>query len=52
MEDLINEIYTLSKEWQDYKSDLNECAYTDSLIEIIINKADQLKMFYNKEALK
>ena len=52
MEELINEINFLSTEWLNYKNNLNECAYTDSLIEMIIDKTNQLGTLYNKEVSK
>ena len=51
MREIISEIYGLCYEYIEFvdASFGNECAYTDSIVEKIINKAKELKIKYDEE---
>ena len=50
MREIVKEISELCKEYLDFvESAGNECAYTDSVIECIIKKANELKIKYDEE---
>ena len=49
MKEIIKEIYEHCDEWLRFAEDLNECAYTDRIVECIIDKAKELKKKYDEE---
>lgn len=50
MRDIVKEIYECCDEYLRFVTEIgNECAYTDSLIECIIKKANELKTKYDEE---
>jgi proline dehydrogenase len=50
MKEIVKEINELCKEYLGFvESAGNECAYTDSIIEKIISKANELKTKYDEE---
>ena len=50
MKDIIKEIYEDCDAYLRFLNDFeNECAYTDSVVEHIIKKANELKIKYDKE---
>ena len=51
MREIVSEIYGLCYEYIEFvdASFGNECAYTDSIVEKIINKAKELKIKYDEE---
>jgi len=50
MKEIVKELQEYCAEYTNFiESFGNECAYTDRLVEKIINKAEDLKNKYNKE---
>ena len=50
MKEIVKEISELCKEYLGFVESVgNECAYTDRMIEEIINKANELKIKYDEE---
>ena len=50
MKEIIQEIYEHCDEYLRFLTDFgNECAYTDRVVECIINKANELKTKYDEE---
>ena len=50
MKEIVKEISELCKEYLGFvESTGNECAYTDRMVEEIINKAKELKIKYDEE---
>lgn len=49
MKEIIKEIYELCDEYIKFVEDVNECAYTDTMVECIIDKAKELKIKYDEE---
>ncbi len=48
--EIVKEIYEHCDEYLRFVTEIgNECAYTDSVIECIINKANELKTKYDEE---
>ena len=41
--DLVNQIKALAEEYLNYVEDLNECAYTDSILERLVKTAAELE---------
>lgn len=46
IEELVQTIHDNAKDFVEYVSDLNQCAYTDSMIENIISAAKELERLY------
>lgn len=50
MQEIVKEINELCKEYIGFVENAgNECAYTDSIVECIIKKANELKEKYDEE---
>lgn len=50
MREIVKEIYEHCDEYLRFVTEIgNECAYTDRVIECIINKANELKVKYDEE---
>lgn len=50
MKEIVREIYEHCDEYLRYTTEIgNECAYTDSIVEKIIERASELKEKYNEE---
>ena len=47
--ELITAIHLLCEDYLSYVRDFNECAYTDSIVEKIIERASELKIRYDEE---